>query len=276
MERRKLKPGSLGGIAFRGADDPIFSPDRQVKCLNLPPEGARDSDTNRVLKRLDAATADWPFDRVTLLLNVVERIATAERLRVSRVPKSSPQYRSLANEAKGAAKLAKSLSGLFPNPTEEVRTLIGHLADFTWAALLESLETDHDLAAKAARQSLKEFRSDKSSDIVSNGLIAELVVLALGELPRQVHESDIRNRYVKEHKPPEERVPSVWGRHLALVVEVSHSSFDVGIRSNDIKSAFMSSIHPLLNAPFSTTLWRRPESEPSSIGSVPKKPEQGS
>ncbi len=257
MDRRKFEPGSLGGILFRGADNPAFSPDRLVRSLNLPPKAERGSATTSVLEHLDAAMAGWSSDRKTSMLYVVGSIATAERLRAGWTRKTADaRYRSLAIEAINAAQLAKALAGLFSRPTDEIRALIGHLANFTSAALRESSLADHVIASGVARLVLKDFRSDESNSSVSNGLLADLVVLALERKPggkgETFREDTIRRRYLKDPaKLPSTGASSAWKRNWGLVVEVSKLSSDMGVRSESARLAFEYSIHTFFHGRFS-------------------------
>jgi hypothetical protein len=225
-------PGSLAALLYGGSTaignrDAALCEERTSSTLlgSLDLSVAREGLTAQILDRLDEATKDWSVERQSKVVAAIRAIATAERARAAWNPKTlGEEYRRVAAEGMKAARLVKQLSVGFSEPSPALLTLIRYLHDFTSAALGETSILDSDTAVDVAREVLREFRADDASLNVSNILLADLVVLALGRpigaRGETFDESVIRRRYGTSRDTSSSPASAEWRRGWDLLKEI--------------------------------------------------------
>jgi hypothetical protein len=120
-----------------------------------------------------------------------------------------------------AARLAIELARGFTEAPDAVRALIRHLLNFTMVVLRESSIPDCNLARLVASEALVELRAEIPNANLSNILLAELVVLGLGQKPgdrrRQFDESALRRRFSADPRWSQTPASAEWRRGWRVI-----------------------------------------------------------
>jgi hypothetical protein len=267
---------TLGDVGLRslvelryGATPPFDGRTSTNLLRELGLSATREGSVAQALNRLDEATSDWSDDHRFKLVSAIELMADAERARTAWNPKElSAEHRRVAAEGMRSARLAIALSTAFPDPTPAIVGLVGQLLDFTDAALDESTVFDADLARYVAGRFLKKFRKEVSACAISNILLADLVVVALGRTPgrrgAQFDESTLRRRYLQgsddEKFSSRRRSPAhkQWRRGWNELKQLATLSSRVApARSETQTAAFSAAIRARLQQPPSAPTSRR-------------------
>jgi hypothetical protein len=153
-----------------------------------------------VLDRADQVAAVWPLAYQRMLLDVVQALAHAETLRVKWNPKVlRPRHERIFREVFKALELVEGVRTMFAPTSDGITQLLAGTMDFVVAAFDTMAVLHFEVADLYARGLLSHLRMQDQAKGVSNGLLAGLVALALGESGKgEFGESALRRRYLEE------------------------------------------------------------------------------